>query len=106
MFGHFCGKFVYIIGLKAPGDYSDQFWSIKILVLLCEEPKLPNSMISGVLSPGEPLFVDFILPKWSNEYKKSEGRMFGKYDFHKYASFENGKHQHVGTELEKTGDKK
>ena len=35
------------IGLEALGNYSDQFWSNKILVLLCEEPKPPNSMISG-----------------------------------------------------------
>ena len=30
MLGHFYGKYVYIIGLQAPGNYSHQFWSNKI----------------------------------------------------------------------------
>ena len=47
LLGHLYGKHVEIIGLKAPWDYSDQFWSHKILVLLCEGLKPPNSMISG-----------------------------------------------------------
>ena len=37
-------KYVWIIGLKAPGDYSDQLWLNQISILLCEEPKPPNSM--------------------------------------------------------------
>ena len=47
MFCYFCGKYVEIIGSKAPGSYLDQLWSNKILVLLCEGPRPPNSMISG-----------------------------------------------------------
>ena len=42
----FYGKHIEIIGLKAPGDYSDQFWSNNFSILLCEGPKPPNSMIS------------------------------------------------------------
>ena len=28
-FGYFCGKYVEIKRLKAPGNYSDQLWSMK-----------------------------------------------------------------------------
>ena len=35
-----------MIGLKAPGNDSDQFWSNNFSILLCEGPKPPNSMIS------------------------------------------------------------
>ena len=41
----------------------------KILVLLCEGPKHQKSMISGFLSPGEPLFMDLNIPKYFKEYK-------------------------------------
>ena len=51
-----------IIGLQAPGNDSDQFWSNKISMLLCERPKLTISMFSGVLSPWEPVFVDLDIP--------------------------------------------
>ncbi len=44
--GYLYRKCVEIIGFKAPGDYSDQFGSHKISILLCEGPKAPNSMIS------------------------------------------------------------
>ena len=40
---HCYGKYVQIIGLKAPGSYSDQFGSNKVSVLLCEGPESPNS---------------------------------------------------------------
>ena len=50
--GEFYGKDVQIIGLKVSGNYCDQFWFDKIPILLCEGPKLPNSMISGIWSPG------------------------------------------------------
>ena len=33
--GYFHRKYVQIMGFKAPGNYSDQFWSNKISVLLC-----------------------------------------------------------------------
>ena len=47
-----------MIGLKAPGKYSDQFWSNQISVLLLERPKPPNSMISGFLDAWDPLVID------------------------------------------------
>ena len=55
----FYGKYVEVIGLKAPGNDSVSFWSDKILVLLCEGPKPNMSMISGFLNPKEPLFNRF-----------------------------------------------
>ena len=51
------------MGLKAPGNYSDQFWSNNILALLREGPKPNIFMISGFMSPGEPLFMDLDLQK-------------------------------------------
>ena len=41
----------------------DQLWSVQISVLLCEGPKPANSMISGLLTPGEPLFIAFYYTK-------------------------------------------
>ena len=49
---YFYGTYVQIICLKAPGNYSDQLWSNKILVLLGEGPTPNIFMISGFLSPG------------------------------------------------------
>ena len=65
----FYRKDVQIIGSKAPGNYLDQFWSNKVLVLLCEGPESPNSMISGFLNPGEPLFMDLHRENTSKIYK-------------------------------------
>ena len=56
---HFYGKDAWIIGLKAPGNYSDSSWSNKISVLLCEGPKPPNSMICGCLKPRDPFMYGF-----------------------------------------------
>ena len=53
--GRFNGQYVLIIGLKAPGNYSDQFWSNETSVLLCEGPKPQNAMISDFLGPEGPL---------------------------------------------------
>ena len=53
-----------------PGNSSDQFCSNKISVLLCEGPTPRNSMISGFLSPGKLLFMDFIIPNYFKQYKK------------------------------------
>ena len=39
-------RYIQIIGLKAPGNCSDQFGSNNFSILLCEVPKPPNSMIS------------------------------------------------------------
>ena len=44
--------------------------SNKILVLLCEGPKLNIFMISGFWSPGEPLFMDFNTPEIRKKYKR------------------------------------
>ena len=52
--GSFLLNMCYIIGLKALENYSDQFWSHKISVLLCEGPKPQNSVISGISAPGNP----------------------------------------------------
>ena len=70
LFGYFAGKYVQITGLKAPGDYSNQFWSDKILVLLCEGPKPPNSMVSGFLDPSDPLFLDLNRPEYFKHIRK------------------------------------
>ena len=51
------GKYIWIIGLKAPGNYSDQFRFNEISILLCEGPELQNAMISW--------FVDFLLMDYS-----------------------------------------
>ena len=36
----------------------------KILVFLCEGPKPNSSMISGLLTPGEPLFMHLNIPHY------------------------------------------
>ena len=72
--------FVWKICLKAPGNDSDQFCCDQILVLLCEGPKPNISMISGFLSPGEPLFMDLNTPEYFKTYKKI-WKHFGKYYF-------------------------
>ena len=51
--GYVYGKCVYIIGLKTPGNYSDQLWFNKISILLREGPKPSKCMIS--------LFLDLLL---------------------------------------------
>ena len=48
------GTHVQIISSKAPRNYSDQFGSHKISVLLLEKPKTLNSMFSGLLSTRDP----------------------------------------------------
>ena len=76
----FYGTSISIIGLKAPGNYSDQFWSNKIVVLLCVEPKPNISMTSGFVRSWEPVFMDLNIPKYYNETKKQRGHIFEKYD--------------------------
>ena len=75
-------------GLKAPGDYSDQFRSNIFSVLFCEEPKPPSSMISGFLNPGEPVFMDLDIPKYFNEYRHNYGHVL-KIIFYTCESFES-----------------
>ena len=45
------------------GNYSEQFRSDEISVLLCEGPKPNICMNSGFLSPREPLFMDLNIPE-------------------------------------------
>ena len=71
--GYLYGKYVQIIGLKVQGNYSDQFWSNKILVLVCEGPKLNMSMISGFLDPWDPSFMDLNIPKDFKKYQENMG---------------------------------
>ncbi len=52
--GHCYGN-IKIIGLKAPGNYSGQFWYNKLSVVLLERQNTPNSMISGFLGLVETL---------------------------------------------------
>ena len=72
MFGifscHFDRKHVQTIGLKAPMNYYDQFRSNQKFdfIFLLERPKPNTSMISGFSNPGEPLFMDLNLPKYTN----------------------------------------
>ena len=68
--GNLYGNFIKNIGSKAPGNYSASFWSNKFSVLLCDGPKLQNSMISGFSNPKGRLFLDFNIPKNFKEYKK------------------------------------
>ncbi len=63
MLGHFYGTYYHIIGLKAPGNCSDQFWSNKLSILLWKTPQTPNSMISEFSTRGEPLFMDLNIPE-------------------------------------------
>ena len=71
--GHFYGKSMKIIGLKAPGNYSDQFWSTQISVLFCEEPK--NFTI--------PWFLDMCVPRnsylwiWVYQITSKNARKYG-----------------------------
>ena len=66
----FYSKFMEKIGLQAPGNYSASFRSNKISVLLCEGPKPNLFMISGFLSPREPLFMDLLIPNYCKNSKK------------------------------------
>ena len=63
---------VQIKSLKAPGNYSDQFWSKKISALLCEGPKPNISMFSGFVNPWEPLVMDSIIL----EYFENIGKLW------------------------------
>ena len=48
----------------------DQFWSNKILVLLCQGPKRQNSMMSGFFDP-ETLICGFYYNKLLQQYKSN-----------------------------------
>ena len=102
-FGNLHGRFVQTIGLKVLGDYLDQFWYNKMSVLLCEGPKPPNSMISGFVSPGEPLFMDLNISKYFKQYKKDMEVFFKRGMFYKLHNCGNPKFIIVCPDLEKTG---
>ena len=70
LLGDFHGKYVQIVGLTAPGNYSDQFWSNKNLVLLCEGPKPKMFIYSGFLNPWSFVFMDLNMPKYFTQYIK------------------------------------
>ena len=61
--GIFYGKYVPIIGLKAPGNYFASFGFNRNPILSCEGPKSNISMISGFSSPVEPLVMDLSIPE-------------------------------------------
>ena len=50
---------------------------------MCEEPKPPNSMIFGYLSPVEPLFIDFNIPRHFKTYKTNMETFSEIYYFYK-----------------------
>ena len=83
----------------------DQFWSNKILVLLCEGPKPHNSMISEFVTPWGPLFIDFNIPKCFNEYKTIM-ETFSTFYFDTYQNLQNRNCRTFETDLEKTGTEK
>ena len=56
--GNFSGTYYQIIGLKAPGNYSDRIPSNKLSNLLLERQKTNIFMISRLLDLWEPLFMD------------------------------------------------
>ena len=55
-----------MIGLEAPGSF---LVNDGLMVLLGEGPKHLNSMISGLLTPGEPLFIYFIIQSYVRNNK-------------------------------------
>ena len=69
LFRHFRPIFK-IIGLKALGDYLDQFSSNKVSVLWFGGQKPNIFMISGFVDPWDPLFLDFNIPNDFKKYKK------------------------------------
>ena len=63
LLGHSYGKYVQIIGSKAPRKYSASSWSDKTSILLCagqQKLKIHDLWISD---PWEPLFIDLSIPE-------------------------------------------
>ena len=58
------------------------FGLIKSLFHSCGGPKPPNSMISGLLSPGEPSFMDFT--NNTSKHIRQCGNIFETYYLYKY----------------------
>ena len=65
----FYETYVKIIRLKAPGNYSDQFWPNKILVLLCEGPNLTYPWFLDFWAQRDPYFWIFIYQQTSKNKK-------------------------------------
>ena len=59
-----------MIGFKAPGNCSDQFWSNEYSVLSCEGPKPQTPMFFRFLNPKESLLMDFNIPNYFKQYKR------------------------------------
>ena len=61
--GHLYGKLIYIIGLKAPGNYSHQYWCNIFSILLCEGPQTfifhDFGIFGRVQSPHKPISFIF-----------------------------------------------
>ena len=89
--------------MKAPGDYSDQFGSNKMSVLLCEGPKPNMFMISGFGGPWEPSFLDLNIPNYFKKHKNNYGNLFETYYFYKSQYCGNRKFRNVGPDVEKMG---
>ena len=68
--GHCYGNFVEKISLKALGNHSASIWSNSFSVLLLEGPKTQHFMMSGLLSPWEPSFMDLDIPNYFEKYQK------------------------------------
>ena len=62
-----------MFNLKAPGNYSDHYWSNKSSVLLCEGAQHNISMISGFLSPGNPYLWILVYQITSTNLRKYMG---------------------------------
>ena len=77
MFSHLLsylyGKYDQLKGLKALGNFSDQFGSHKIPILLGEGPKPNISRIPGYFNPWSPVFMDINIPDYFKTYKKNMG---------------------------------
>ena len=84
IFKVFLWKYIKIIGLKAPGNYSDQFRFNKISVLLCEGPKPNISKMFGFLTLG-PLIYGF---KYTKILKYFKYEKYGKISENREPIFE------------------
>ena len=70
---HVYGKYVWIIGLKAPGNDLDQCWFNKISVLLCEGPKTSKCHDFWILEPQGTLIYEF---EYAKNTLKNEGNIW------------------------------
>ena len=66
----FDGKFMEIIGLKAPGNYSGPFWSSNFSILILENLRDLISMISGFLNASPAPKTNYCLSSEAPGYLK------------------------------------